>query len=315
MSAAAGKGGAQPWVIAAIPKGIPATTATWRRPLAACVVGYCALAGGAIALWLLDRSRTGLGAAVGVCALPALAAALLAWRADADNKQFVAKLLAVALFAPFLVGLWAGAQRASDSAALWPAGVAAALLHAAAFVTAIVMAGRRITRQDASAGVARVDLQRLQVRLASLVDAGVPVAPLPCGDATQAGFMLLGLAPGRSHQVRLRLDPATHCVYVQERLGADRARPGDAEEASLRRVGDPIVDAARPQAQRVGGTTWQTSMLDPTRLAMLAPTFTDDDHAQLAPAASAPLDADGVVTLLCAVVIGSGWHWRPGWRT
>jgi hypothetical protein len=136
------------------------------------------------------------------------------------------------------------------------------------------------------------------------------------GDALETGrrlvFKLHPPDPARSHGVFMRLDTTRRCVHVAERLGAAGATPQDADEASLRRVGDPLLDAARPQAQRVWGMTRQATLIDPHRLAALMQLMAARGVARAATDATA-LDAEGTLTLLCAVVTTSGWDWSPAW--
>lgn len=54
-------------------------------------------------------------------------------------------------------------------------------------------------------------------------------------------------------------------------------------------------------------------MIDPRRLAKVTPSF-DGARVSLAHARPDSLDPEDVVTLLCAVVTGSGWVWQAAWR-
>jgi hypothetical protein len=99
-------------------------------------------------------------------------------------------------------------------------------------------------------------------------------------------------------------------VLVHEKLSIDDDAPQDADEASLRDPGDDLVDAARPDADRLWSATLQATMVQPALLAAV-PLRLRARQAELPPAYAAALDGEGVLTALCAVVTRSGWHWQP----
>ena len=190
----------------------------------------------------------------------------------------------------------------------WPFVVVAALAHAVAFVGLIVWGGRWTTRVPAATGVARVNAAVLRARLEAL--AADPHAPFTV--AAEDGRLVVEVAAGeqRSHRIALTLDDARTEVRVTERVGAHGARPRDADEARLRVVGDACFDPTRPQADRVWQTTWQATLIDPERLAAV-PLRPLGLHAELPCAYARALDGEGVLTVLCALVTRSGWHWQP----
>lgn len=78
----------------------------------------------------------------------------------------------------------------------------------------------------------------------------------------------------------------------------------------MRGPADPLFDPARPQASRVSGVTLQASMIDPRQLASV-PLRMFGHQVELPDGHGTGLDADAIVTLLCAVVTRSGWRWQP----
>lgn len=287
--------------------------ARWRRPVLAATLAYVGLAGATLAAWLWWTQRAAPPASAWPCVLPLLLTAWLGWQREPDDRQFVVKQMAALGFGPLLLGFWAGGSPAPDGAAAWPWMLPAALAHGAAFVGAVLWLGRYVTRVGPAPGAHAVDTATLRRRLAALPAAGVPCV-LEAGEAGgHLVFAVPAAGPGRRHQVTLHLDAARREVHVGERLSAAGARPLDAAEASLRRVGEPLADAARPQAQSVSGAVWQTTLIVPQRLAAQRLRMTDD-RVEL-PAGPAGLrDGEAVVTLLCAVVTRSGWAWQPGWK-
>jgi len=191
----------------------------------------------------------------------------------------------------------------------WPGFVAATLAHALAVVALIFWGGRWTTRVDAVDGVRAVNLAALRARLVSF--AGGPRAPLQLSESSPGRFVVdLPLESLRSHRIVLTFDESRHEVSVVERVGAHGARPRDGEEASLRSVGDARFVPTRPHADRVWQTAWQATMIEPLRLAAV-PLGPLGLHAELPAAYAAALDAEGVLTALCALVTRSGWHWQP----
>ena len=239
-----------------------------------------------------------------ICLLPAAVGAAAALSSTADVRQYTVRLLAVAAMLPILLLFWASSAAEDRAAvpALWPLATwmwatATALLHACAFVAMIMAAGSLLTRAAPAAGVAPVAADELLRRLRAL--------PLPAHvqGASTWHAELPTAEPERRHELLLRLRAATRSVHVQETLRAAGAKPQDANEADMRSLGEAAFDPARPEAQAVFNVARQTTMIDAARLAQ---TPWPGDAA-----AWAGLDAEGWVTLACAVVTRSGWRWQP----
>ena len=159
------------------------------------------------------------------------------------------------------------------------------------------------------AGAGAVNAAALRARLESF--AGGPHVPLLIAEASPTRIVVeVPLEALRCHRIVLVLDERRREVRVSERLGAHGARPRDADEASLRSLGDAAFDPSRPDADRVWQTTWQATMIDPLRLDAV-PLRPLGLHAELPRAYAAALDGEGVLTALCALVTRSGWHWQP----
>jgi hypothetical protein len=282
------------------------------RMLAAVAVAYLAAAGAALWLWLGHSAVATPPLVVAVCFAPAVLAAVLAGTSLADPTQYIARILACAAFTPILLLFWGTSLDPAvtlPDRRIWPFAVAAATGHAAAFVGLIFWGGSFATRVAAAPGVAASSQDTLRARLLSLGQAGVPFA-LSANPGPGLVATLDNADAARSHRVLLDFEPAHHIVRVREKLSASAARPRDADEASMRGPGDPHFDPTRPTATRVSGKTVQTSMIDAQRLAAM-PVRLVGPSAELPADVAAALDPDGVVTLLCAVVTRSGWHWQP----
>lgn len=284
----------------------------WRAIAAVAVCGYLLIAGLALGAWLVASERASAPVAAIVSTLPLALAVLLVLRPDPDDRQYVAKLFACLMFGPTLVGGWGATEPSAIGAAAWPFALGGALLHVAAIVGGVVWLGTLATRVAPAAGVNMVDASLLRGRLLALPALGVPAfVSSPSPEELVIDYRFADAS--RSHRVTLLVDAPRRRVRVFERTGASGARPADADEASMRGPGGPRWDPARPQAQRVSGATWQTTMIDPGRLATVAPSF-DGARVSLSVERADALDPEDVVTLLCAVVTGSGWVWQPGWR-
>lgn len=261
-----------------------------------------ALQGGVLWAWGSDRGPL----AAALCAAPALATLALAATSQHDRRQYVARTLAAAMMLPLLQLMWALEPPRVASVALL---TGLALLHVAAFLAAVLWLAVVATRVQAAPGVAPVSPGDLVARLRSLVALGLP---LRVGPGAAAGEWVVDLVdevhPDRGHHVRLSLDAAAACVRVRERLGASAAVPRSADEASMRSIGDPAFDPARPPAQRVWARVAQATMVEPHRLDAVRLRWSPDGVAAADPGAR---DAESLVTLLAAVVVRSGWHWQP----
>ena len=247
-----------------------------------------------------------------ICLAPALLALVLAGTSRADRQQYVARLMACAAMLPMLLLMWAGSQPVTVSdAVVWAAAIGLFLVHMGVFVLAVLWLARLATRIEAQPGAAMVGSALLGQRFQSLAQSMLPV-DVTAGRTAGEWLVAIRFSPGvpRSHRVRLTVNEAARLVRVRERLGARGAAPADADEASLRSIGDAWFDPARPQAQRVSGITLQATMIEPARLAATCVALDGGQATLLAPAA-ADLDPDGVIALLAAVVTRSGYVWQP----
>jgi hypothetical protein len=283
------------------------------RFLGVLAVAYLVLFGAMLWLWL-DRSGVDPSwIETTICLAPAILGIFLARTSTEDQKQYIARILACVGFLPILLLFWGTSlDPASDmpSRLAWPFAVGAALVHAAAFVGLIFWGGSYITAVPAAAGVAPASAGDLSARLVSLDRVGAPWDVASELNGTVLVSLRFASGGQRGHQVRLKLNPQRHAVQVREKLTASMARPANEQEASMRGPADSYFDPTRPSASHVSGTTLQTSMIDPQRLATL-PLRLFGQGVELPDGYAAALDTDGMVTLLCAVVTRSGWRWQP----
>ncbi|MBX3606613.1 MAG: hypothetical protein KF788_15145 [Piscinibacter sp.] len=295
-----------PLPLAEPPARFPALT---RVGLAA--AGYTLATGSAVAAWHHVVGTAPFGLALAVCLAPALLAIALALTAQADRRQYVVRLVAVALMGPIGVLFWSldGPTRPGLGMAL---AIGFALLHVLAFVLAVRWLGAFTTRIDPDAGTLAVGRAMLVRRLASLQSLGLPLEIRPDG-ASSAGLRITwhpSAEPERRHVVQLVPDEANREVTVREWLQADGAAPADADEASLRGPGEPAFDPARPDAQRVWLRTVQTTLLDAQRLQAL-PLALHGDRVAWSGGTPALPDTDTLMALLARIVTRSGWAWCP----
>ncbi|MEO8297498.1 MAG: hypothetical protein ABI574_06770 [Burkholderiales bacterium] len=294
------------------------------RDAALIAVAHTALAGTVAWYWLtlIGAQRSGLDLAW--CAAPAVLAVGLSLTSQADRQQYVARLLACGVMLPILLMMWAGSQDPVGDAAVhaapaapplrwliqpWVFFSAFAVGNVLLLLAAIWWLAAAVTRVEAVAGAGRVGQARLGQRLQSLVAAGVPFDVAAGAQPGQWRLTLrLPATEGRSHAVTLDIDEPAGQVFVRERLGLHDAAPRNADEASLRSLGDASFDPARPDAQRIAGRSIQTTMIDPTKLAAVRLDLTDD-LVRLPDAA--PTEPEAIVTLLCALVTRSGYAWQP----
>ena len=274
------------------------------RPLGiagATVAGYLLLFGVALWWWLAGDLVDGV-----LCAAPGALGVALAATSRKDRRQYVMRVLAAGMFMPVLLAMWASSH---ERASLWL--LAFVLLHVAAFLVVLVWLGSYATGLDPLAGVAPVSRQLLRARLLSLHEAlGPRVTLSETGPDAWTFDFHSAAADGRTHRVALALDEARHAVSVREMLGATAAAPRTEHEASMRAPGEPWFDPARPQAQAFSSRSWQSTMIEPERLAQAALAF-DLDRVAAIPAERLPKDGEALVTLLAALVTRSGYAWRP----
>ena len=301
-----------------LPGDAPRMAPLGRLPLFA--VAQLAAMGGLAWTWLAIAGAERGALEALVCAAPAVLALALGFTSQADREQYVLRLVACAAMLPILLMMWAGSQDAPEATAAtsvlarrpWLFFVAFALLHGVVFVAAVVWLAGTVTRVEAAAGSSPVPPALLIARVRSLAAAGAPFDVTP---GTAPGEWVLALRQGeaeRSHRVLLQLDERSRTVRVRERLGASGARPRSADEASMRSIGDDVVDPTRPEAQRISSRVAQAQMIDPARL-QAARLVVCEDRAEPAPdtLARAVADPDALIVLLCAVVTRSGWAWQP----
>jgi hypothetical protein len=227
-----------------------------------------------------------------------------------DKASGLARLAAQQVPVPGNVPLAGPASPVTAASALpqWPFYVGATTAHMLFFVGLIFWGGSALTQVPALAGSVAVAPQALSDRLSSLARANDRLnVSMP-----SAGSLLfeVRLARKRSHRITLRLDSQNNAVQVGEKLAADGAAPLDEDEASMGDFGESAFDATRPDAQRVWSSTWQATMIEPARLANV-PLQLQSAGALLPAAYLDSLDGEGVLTVLCAVVTRSGWHWQP----
>jgi hypothetical protein len=268
-------------------------------PVALVVAGYLFLFGAG--LWW----RLGADAIEAIwCLGPAAIAAALGATSQSDRRQYVARLFAALLFFPIGLLMWSVTH---FQAGLWL--IAYALAHVAAFLGILVWAAGYATRIGAVTGASFVGADALGRRFTSLAESlqGVTATRQAPGHA-----WVIDAAEGeaRVHRVTLDVDERRRTVRVQEFLGASGAAPRDAGERNMRPVGRRISDPKRPQAQAVWSRTWQSTLIEPERLARTRVEFRRDRVEHELQGKSLP-DQDALITLLGAVVTRSGYAWQP----
>lgn len=276
---------------------------------------YLALVGAVTWVWLRWYGVEASPVIAVVCALPAVLGAVLARTSTADQRQYVARMLAGMMFAPALLLFWATSLDPESGVVarpVWPFAVGFCVAHVVCFLGTIFWGGSALTSVPAVTGSPVVSAVQLRARLASLNASATAfeVASGPQIDDVIVVSYRYAPATPRSHQVLLTLDPKRREVRVRERLGVSGDRPANAEEASMRAPGSAFFDPTRPAAKRVWSSTAQTTQIEPERLSGVPLAFRGDTAVVPAGYAAA-LDGEGVVTLLCALVTRSGWRWQP----
>lgn len=276
---------------------------------------YLALIGAVTWLWLRWYGVEASPGIAVVCALPAVLGAVLARTSTADQRQYVARVLACMMFTPALLLFWATSldpEAGAIARPVWPFATGLIVAHVLCFVGTIFWGGSALTAVPPSPGAHRVSATQLRARLSSLnaAAAAFEVASGPkSADPIIVSYRYDPATP-RSHQVLLTLDSKRHEVRVRERVGVAGDRPANAEEASMRMPGSPFFDPTRPSADRVWSNTAQTTQLESSRLAEVPLRFSGDTAVLPADYLTA-LDGEGMVTLLCVLVTRSGWRWQP----
>ncbi len=302
----------------------PASAALWQWPslrlLGWLGVAYLAVWGLALALVLQRWGGASLSPLdVLLCAAPAVLGVVLANASQLDRRQYVVRVMAATLMVPVLQLMW-GAEQLTQASALTTALICglALTIHIGLFLTQLPAWARRATRVEPSGAIPPVGAAHLLARLSSLrslqprwqlqVDASRQTAwfEVQHRDAAQTQEQ----DGSRCLTISLVLDEAHRTVDVTERVQARSAVPLDDAERNMRRVGDPILNATRPDAQRVWSLTLQATMLEDAPLTTAAMRF-DGDQVRLTPAGAACADNEAVVTLLASLVLRSGWVWQP----
>lgn len=290
------------------------------RDAALISVLHTLLAGGAAWFWLsLIGAQRGVLEAI-LCAAPAVLAVGLGFTSQSDRRQYVVRLLACGAMLPILLLMWAGSQDpvagAAPLAAVpswmarpWLFFSVGALVHSLVFIATIWWLAASVTRVEAASTEGKVGRIVLGQRLQSLSTSGLPI---DVAHGAQAGQWVINIrlppSAGRSHRVLLEIDDPAGQVLVRERLAVRGAAPHNADEASLRSLGDSPFDPARPDAQWTSGRSIQTTMVEPDKLAAVRLAL-GGGNAQ--PVEPAPTEPEAIVTLLCALVTRSGYAWQP----
>lgn len=190
----------------------------------------------------------------------------------------------------------------------WPFYAGAVVTHMLFFVGLIFWGGSALIQVPALAGSVAVSADTLIERLCSLTRASNRL--IVSKPDAQSVLFEVPAGQRRSHKITLRLDAGTHAVQVEEKLAASGAAPIDDDEASMGDFGESAFDGTRPDAQRVWSSTWQATMIEPSRLAGM-PLQLQATSVLMPASYLDSLDGEGVLTALCAVVTRSGWRWQP----
>jgi hypothetical protein len=290
---------------------IPVTQTQQNLLIGVANVVYLALFGAANWVWLRRGGGISAPLATVICFLPAALGAILAGTSMEDNRQYIARIMACAVFAPILLLFWSASQSSpGNQRANWPFAVGAGVMHVIVCAGAVLLVGSAVTRMPGAANVSPVDTAMLRGRLLTLSSADSPFEiSQPAANELVASFRFPP-GEGRSHAVQLLIDAENRRVRVRERLSANAARPRNESEASMRRLGDPYFDPTRPVATHVSGSVAQTTLIDPERL-KATPVSLQGSSAIAPTEFLATLDGEGMLTLLCATVTRSGWSWEP----
>lgn len=254
---------------------------------------------------------------IAMCAGPVLVTAGLGTTSQSDRDQYTARVLVAALMLPILLVFWATSQDMTVSQGAMIAAVFGFIvLHGLGFAALIYLLASTTTRIEAAPGTSFVDAATLGARLQLLLSADVPWKLSRNsgmhGDTHE--WCIDSDLPNdekRFHRVLLNIDQAKREVQVRERLGASGAAPKDADEASMRSLGDEAFDSARPEAQKVWSRTFQTTMIKPEQLAQVR-LHLMGSHAQAeASVLAETADSKMLLTLLAALVTRSGYAWQP----
>lgn len=280
------------------------------RAALACT-GYLLFVALAFAAWHLAIGSAPPAWVLAVCFAPALLSAAFALRSQHDRRQYIARPMVTVLMTPVLLLFWSldGPTQPGLGMAL---AIGFALLHAAVFVLSVKWMGAFTTRIEPAAGTPVASTATLVQRLAALPALGLPL-DLHADPARQR--LQLAWTPDdatqQRHHVTLQLQPQATQVEVLEQLRGDGAAPADAEQASMRSIGDPAFEPTRPDARKVWLRTVQSTMLDAERLAAAPVALVGDQLVWRGPPQRTLPDTDTLMACLAVIVLQSGWGWAP----
>ena len=274
---------------------------------------YLVLFGAATWVWLRHGGVEMSALVTAVCFAPAALGLGLTFTSTADFEQYTLRIVACALFTPILLLFWGGSVDAASPASprlVWPFATGASIFHALAFAGTVMWVGTASTQVPAQPNTVAVSAETLLARLRSLSEISGPFDITSPAPHELVIWYRYPTGDERSLAVLLNLDGEKHQVRVRERESFQGARPKDSAEASMRALGDPVLDPTRPEASRVYGTVAQTR---PIKLVSLTanPAILHERSVAVPAGFGAALDETGMVTLLCAVVTRSGWDWQP----
>ncbi len=184
------------------------------------------------------------------------------------------------------------------------------LMHMCAFVIMTLWAAATTTRVRAPTDAAPLAASALLARVDALPQLGARCR-VARGEAAHERVIEIELAEAeRAQQLTVTLDEPGRVLRVVELETAKGARPRDTDEASMRSLGERAYDPARPDAQRIWNVKRQATPIESARLAAIPLRFVQGAPT-LPPGYGASLDADGIIHLLCALVISAGYDYQP----
>jgi hypothetical protein len=186
----------------------------------------------------------------------------------------------------------------------------AALVHLGAFVVLTLWAAAATTRVPAAADAAPLASGDLLARIDALPQLGARCR-VTRGQSAHERVIEIELAEAeRARRLTVAVDEPGHVLRCFELETAKGAIPRDADEASMRSPGERSYDPTRPDAQRIWNVKRQATPIEQARLAAIPLRFAQD-RPQLPAGYGESLDADGIIHLLCALVISAGYDYQP----
>lgn len=233
-----------------------------------------------------------------------------------DEAELLARLHAQAVPVPRALALdveptTMAATKTGQARAKWPFVLPYALGHAVCFLLFILWVGTTTTRVGPAPGAAFVNGEVLCARLFSINDTGLPCVVMQGGTPEQVivDFRYPEDVP-RAHRATLWIDVATRKVAAREAGGARGARSRDADEASMRGIGDRRFDPTRPNAQRISVNTVSATIISAADLESV-PLKISACSVELPASFAETFDEDRMIYMLCQLVIQSGYTWQP----